>query len=42
LVDTTLRLLADDTLQASLSKNIHEMAIVNAAERIVDELLALK
>ena len=42
LVDTTLQLLGDEKLQMSLAKNIKEMAIENAAERIVDELLALK
>ena len=42
LVDTTLQLLRDEKLQMRLAKNIKEMAIENAAERIVDELLALK
>jgi hypothetical protein len=34
--------LGNEKLQMSLAKNIKEMAIENAAERIVDELLALK
>ncbi|OYU95392.1 MAG: undecaprenyldiphospho-muramoylpentapeptide beta-N-acetylglucosaminyltransferase [Bacteroidetes bacterium B1(2017)] len=42
LVPATLQLLLDSVQQKQLSTNIHAMAIENAAERIVDELLALR
>ncbi len=42
LVPATLNLLNDGKLQKDLSVNILGLAIVNAAEKIVDELLALR
>jgi UDP-N-acetylglucosamine--N-acetylmuramyl-(pentapeptide) pyrophosphoryl-undecaprenol N-acetylglucosamine transferase len=42
LVQTAINLLSDEKRQEKLGKNIQAMAITNAADRIVDELLALQ
>lgn len=41
LVDTLLALLKDETLQKQLAKNIKQLAITNADERIANEILKL-
>ncbi|MDZ4667400.1 MAG: undecaprenyldiphospho-muramoylpentapeptide beta-N-acetylglucosaminyltransferase [bacterium] len=42
LVQTAISILSDEKRQQKLGKNIHAMAITHAADRIVDELLALR
>ena len=42
LVPAVLSLILDTVTQKKLSSNIQQMAITDAAERIVDELLALR